>query len=82
MRVTCELSATFGEIRRLPGVRSIAYYREQAAKVRRLAAEVPDAVVRARLEAVAEEYDKLADQLEWGITRPPPDAPSLMSRGQ
>jgi hypothetical protein len=44
-------------------------YRERAAQARRLAKTVFDAALRERLETVASDYDRMADQLEQEAPR-------------
>jgi len=45
---------------------SIKEYREKAARARRLARAVTDAVVREQFEIAAKEYDEMADHLSAG----------------
>jgi hypothetical protein len=47
-----------------PCMETARHYREQAAQARRLAAATPDPELRERLEAVAREYDAIADRAE------------------
>jgi hypothetical protein len=48
------------------------YYREQAAKSRRLAKRIDDPEMRSHMLQVAEQYDKLADEAEGKASGPAP----------
>jgi hypothetical protein len=51
----------------LPVAQRAAHYRDQADKMRKMAATEPLEGMRARLSALADQYQALADSLNWGI---------------
>ena len=50
-----------------PVAQRAAHYRDQADKMRKMAATEPLEGMRARLSALADQYQALADSLNWGI---------------